>query len=239
MTNSFYHRIIYVPIVVFLLGWALFATLARGSPAQPEMTSGSFVQPEESRAVLLPLAELPIVLDDVEAEPLVVQEEAEIAVPEADAWDFQAEASELLDEVQGLSVKLRRDAETLKSFARNHNVSWRSHATQLNLMRDHVNAIGDRLARLQDIRHVTAAWQQEAIDLIHPVAADVANRTEAAILHLNEYQGYLFAPDYQEHVTAVADQASELENHVGDFLEYAAAQQQLEQLRGTLEAIES
>jgi len=70
---------------------------------------------------------------------------------EAPAWDFQKEASDALREVQVLSGKLRLDAEKLESFPRS-KLSWESHANQLNLVRGHINQIGERLERLQEIR---------------------------------------------------------------------------------------
>lgn len=155
--------------------------------------------------------------------------------PESYTWDFQAEASDLLGEVNGLAGKVYREAETLQSFARNPSMSRESHGAQLNTMREHVNDLGTRLARLQEIKHVTAPWQQQAINRVQPLAANVAAHTEAAIVHLNENGNYLFAPSYQEHVTEAMDQASELKNNVGNFLAYNSAQQRLDRLQALVE----
>lgn len=155
--------------------------------------------------------------------------------PESYTWDFQAEASQLLGEVHGLASALYREAESLQSFARNPQMARESHVVQLNQMREHINDTGARLARLQEIKHVTAPWQQSAISRLHPIAANVAEHTEAAIVHLNENPGYLFAPSYQEHLSEVAEQAGELKNTAGNFLAYNNAQQRLDRLQAMIE----
>lgn len=155
--------------------------------------------------------------------------------PESYNWDFQAEASDLLGEIHGLAGQLHREAETLQSFTRNASTSRESHAVQLNQMREHVNDVGTRLARLQEIKHVAAPWQQQAINRLQPLAANVAEHTEAAIVHLNENGNYLLAPSYQEHLTEAMNQGSELKKNAGNFLAYNNAQQRLDRLQALVE----
>lgn len=155
--------------------------------------------------------------------------------PESYTWDFQAEASELLGEIHGLATALHREAGTLQSFARNSKMSRESHVAQLDLMRSHINDAGTRLARLQQIKHVTAPWQQSAISRLHPIAANVAEHTEAAINHVNENPSYLFAPSYQEHLAEAVEQAGALKNTAGNFLAYNNAQQRLDRMQALVE----
>src|SRR2546425_3349331 len=149
---------------------------------------------------------------------------------EAPAWDFQKEASDALREVQVLSGKLRLDAEKLESFPRS-KLSWESHANQLNLVRGHINQIGERLERLQQIRHTTSPWQQQAIDRIVPVAVELATGTEAAIGHLNENRGHLFAPAYADDLSTISDRADEMKESVNTFLKIAETEQKLDGLQ--------
>jgi hypothetical protein len=157
---------------------------------------------------------------------------------EGPGWDFQKEASDSLREVQVLSGKLRLDAEKLESFPRS-KLSWESHANQLNLVRGHINQIGERLERLQEIRHVTSPWQQQAIDRIVPVAVELASGTEAAIGHLNENKGHLFAPAYGDHLSAISDRADEMKESVNTFLEFAETEQKLEGLQTKIRDLQS
>lgn len=203
MTNSFYHRIIYAPIVALVLAFALWGSLAHS--ATPRAVAAS--APPEAVAL-------------------------QAGSP---GWDFQAEASELLGEVHGLAAQLHREAQTLESFNRSPRISRESHAAQLTLMRAQVNDVGSRLARLQEIKHVAAPWQQQAINRLQPLAEDVAQHTEFAIVHLNENGNYLFAPSYQEHLAEAMDQAKELKQTAGNFLAYNSAQQRLDRLQSLVE----
>ncbi len=56
---------------------------------------------------------------------------------------------------------------------------------------------------------------------------------------MNEYQGYLFSPDYKAHVTSAHDLALELTDHVSSFLAYADAQQQVNRLEEKLGIVKS
>jgi hypothetical protein len=152
----------------------------------------------------------------------------------ASTWDFQKEASDLLGEVGVLSGELRKNADQLESFKLS-NLSWQTHGHQLTRVKEHINAMGDRLERLQEIRHVPALWQQQAIDRMVPVATELASPTQAAIEHLNENRGYLFAPTYTDHLTAIAEQARTLNDSARGFVEYGKTQGKLDQLRDRLE----
>lgn len=160
------------------------------------------------------------------------------AVQSETSSSSSAEASRLLKEVRTIAYSLERDAATLESytFGRLH---WQTHADQLRLAREHINAIGDRLKSLQAIRSTAAPWQQQAIRSIVPVATQLAARTEAAINHLNENRGHLFAPEYTGHLRAIADHSDQLKESVNVFLEMASTQEKLDSLREKTAALES
>lgn len=161
-----------------------------------------------------------------------------VVAVQASDWDFQGEAANLLKEVQTMSGQLRMDGDQLASFSRS-NLSWETHADQLNRMREQINTIGDQLARLQEIRHVTSPLQQRAIDRVVPVAAELASHTQAAIEHLNENRSYLFAPAYNDHLAAIADGAEEMNGFLQNYVDYNSTQQAMEQLQQKLGIVES
>lgn len=99
------------------------------------------------------------------AVPRTVEPSASIS--QTEDWNFRAEASKLLQEIQSTAALLNREAAILHSFTRG-GISRESHASQVSLVKDHINAIGQRLDRLQAIRHVAATWQRQAIDSIVP-----------------------------------------------------------------------
>jgi hypothetical protein len=149
-----------------------------------------------------------------------------------------AEASQLLKEVRTIAYNLQRDAATLESYTFGR-LNWRTHADQLSSAREHINAIGNRLKDLQAIRSTAAPWQQQAIESIVPVVAQLAARTEAAINHLNENRGNLFAPEYTDHLSTIADHSDQLKESVNVFLEVASTQEKLDRLREKAAALES
>lgn len=188
------------------------------------------------RITYLPVATL-LVAGMLSAAPPAGQPTTVVA--EAAGWDFQNEASESLREIRSLAVKLDRDAETLESLARGNQAGWESHANYLNLAKEHINGMGKLLGRLRDIQHVASPWQQRAIERIYPVALELANRTEAAIGHLNENRSRLFDSDYRNHLATIAERAEEMKTSVADFLELGETQEKLTQLQEKLESTAS
>jgi methyl-accepting chemotaxis protein len=157
---------------------------------------------------------------------------------QSEDWNFPAEVSQLLKEIQSRAARLTDHAQTLSSYSHS-GISRVSHASQLMSAKDHINEIGGRLERLQGIRHVAAPWQQQAIDSIVPVAANVATHTEAAIEHLNQNPNHLWAPVYKERVRSLANRADEMKKSVDLHLELASTQERLEELRSKLSVMGS
>ena len=155
-----------------------------------------------------------------------------------EGWNFPGEASQLLKEIQYTAAKLKDHAQTLKSYPRS-GISRTSHASQLTAAKENINAIGDRLERLQTIRHTALPWQQQAIDSIVPVAANLATHVGAAIHHLNQNPSHLWAPTYREHLKTMADRADQMKQSVDLHLDLAAAQERLEELRDKVAGIDS
>lgn len=143
---------------------------------------------------------------------------------------FEAQASKLLKEVQSRATALTREAAHLDSYSRG-DLSKTSHRVQLTLVKDHINAIGVRLAMLQEMRDRTAPWQQAAIDSVTPAAADVAAHTQAAILHVNEYGNHLWHPDYTAHLRAISDRSNRVKDTVDLHLAMASTADKLDRLR--------
>jgi hypothetical protein len=100
-----------------------------------------------------------------------------------------------------------------------------------------VNAIGKRIARLRQIKHVAAPWQQQAIDSIIPVATELAARTEAAIEHLNDNRNYLWADVYVGHLGAISRHADRMKELVDLHIDLAGTQDKLERLRQSLDTL--
>jgi hypothetical protein len=144
-------------------------------------------------------------------------------------------ASTLLAEIRAEGAPLRLNAETLGTFARNRQLSWQTHAAYLTRVKDHINAVGHRIAELQRMRDDVHPWQQQAIADVTSHAAQVAASTQAAIVHLRESRNRLFVSEYRDHLTTIAARSADMKQTVDKFLDYEKAQQKFQQLQNELE----
>lgn len=140
-------------------------------------------------------------------------------------------ASTLLAEIQKEAAGLRRNAATLGTFARNTQLSWRSHAYYLERAKGHINEVGERIAELQQIRNSVLPWQQQAITELTTHAVQVAASTQAAIVQLNENRNSLITSEYQAHLMTIDDSSADMQEWVNKFLDYENAQQKFLQLQ--------
>jgi hypothetical protein len=140
------------------------------------------------------------------------------------AGSMSERASALLAEIQREAALLRRHADTLESLARNTRISWQSHAYHLDRVKEHINVVGEHTAELQAMYQDVLPWQQQAINEVTSHAAEVANRTEAAISHLQENRNRLFVSEYRDHLTAIANHSEDMKEAVNKFLDYEKTQ---------------
>ena len=150
---------------------------------------------------------------------------------------WSGRASMFLTEIQKETAELRPHTDKLGSFPRNPSLSWQSHATYLDRVKGHINSVGERIGELQRIRQDVVPWQQQAITEVTSHAAQLAASTQAAILHLRENQNYLFAPEYTNHLTTIADRSEDMKQTVDTFLEYEKTQLKLQRLQTELELV--
>lgn len=150
-------------------------------------------------------------------------------------WGYAEEASELLQEIRGLSTQLTDDTDYLEQSARRNQLNWRSHAVRLDEIRTDINAMGEHLQRLQEIHSMIAPWQQKAVDRIVPKAVALAEHTEAAIAYLNDNKNRMWTPSYGDPVSAMAEQAEAIRYNVNMFLDYGNASDRLMGLEDQLE----
>jgi len=144
------------------------------------------------------------------------------------------EVAQLLEDIKGQAADLQRDSDELESFARS-DMSWQSHAEELDRIKERINAIGKTISKLQNLRSSASPWQREAIDRIMPVAKKLASNTTAAIEHLNKNPLRINEPQYQQYLKSNAEAASNLAALVKDFVEYGKTRTTLEAYERKLE----
>jgi hypothetical protein len=142
--------------------------------------------------------------------------------------------SKLLSAAKTQTYQLREDALTMESYTRT-NAAWESHAATVEQMKDHINAAGRTLTKLDEARKNALPWQATAIDRIKPLLKEIAANTQNAIQYLNKSPKRLTTNEYKDYIEANADVAEKLAGLVADFVDYGNTKNRLERLTSKLE----
>lgn len=145
-----------------------------------------------------------------------------------------AQISHLLGQAKYHAVMLDNDAAELESYA-NSNMSWPSHAHQLEIIRTHVNNLGKLLAEMHSMRDEGSPWQQDAIDRIDPLLRQMAHQLTATIDHGNQYPNRIHMLKYRNYTHACADYAARTSRLISDIVAYDQAQSRAKSLEQSLE----
>lgn len=146
-------------------------------------------------------------------------------------WDFRGEANTLFQEIQTDADQALNHAAKLQSFADSQNLSWPTHADQLDSLKQVVNDMGKKLCRLEVIRRVTAPWQQAEIDRIAKTVPLMADNIEDAIVFGNGHQMTLWLPTYQRYADNLYGEAQAMTRSVDNAVAYARAAKEYQNLR--------
>lgn len=147
------------------------------------------------------------------------------------------EISNLLIQAKSHAVQAEDDAATLDAYARS-KLSWHSHGTKLNEIREHVNALGKVSKELADQRASGSPWQQKAIDQIDPLLKEMADVLTTTIKHLNDHPSQVHLPKYREYAHASYEVTARTAGLIRDFVNYDEAQSRAESLEAKLELSE-
>jgi hypothetical protein len=141
----------------------------------------------------------------------------------------------LLAEIRKETAELGPHAEALGAISGNPQYGWQSHASHLDEVKDHINAVRRRIIELHRIRRFVLPWQDQAILEVDSHAAKVAASAQAALLYLRENKNRLLATEYRDHLTTIADSSTDLKETVDKFLDYDKARQKVRQIQSELE----
>jgi hypothetical protein len=149
-------------------------------------------------------------------------------------WNFQQEASQLLDSLRQDAAQLKDHAANLEQFAMRPNLSWNAHATELTAIRGEVNDMGAKLCRLESIRRVLAPWQQDVVDRTAPELRLLADNVQAAIAFVNQRQDAFWMPAYRLYVTNLYTEANRVSGSVANYETYVKVHREDQQLQKEL-----
>lgn len=144
------------------------------------------------------------------------------------------EITGLLAEAQTESGMLKVDTAELETFTRS-NSNWKTFASKLERIKDHVNKVGELTGKLNSVRDSGSAWQQDAIDHVNPLLRDLASSVTSAINHLSEHQSLVHSTHYREYVQTTHQQASNLAGLIADYVDYGKSKDKMEALAKELD----
>ncbi|MEX2263244.1 MAG: hypothetical protein WD696_14905 [Bryobacteraceae bacterium] len=152
--------------------------------------------------------------------------------PESYTWDFSGEASRLLEDLEFRARNVAFHSDRLVSYARRPlDLSYETQASELTQAKEHINAMGEILCRLQRIAYVTDPWQREAIYDVLPAAQTLARSTEEAIELLNEKRSSGYMPLYEESVADMYAEGKRIAETVDASVALADARERMSELR--------
>jgi hypothetical protein len=163
------------------------------------------------------------------------KEEARIDNTPVYNWAYSEEASGLLQQIRSLSAQAAGGVDHLNFASRRNSLDWRSHALHLNEISTHINTMGEKLDRLQEIHSMIAPWQQKAVERVVPTAVALAGHTEEAIAFLNQNQQRLWTPTYTDRVSTMSEHLEEINSTVSMFLDYGKTSDRLKGLENQIE----
>jgi N-acyl-D-aspartate/D-glutamate deacylase len=140
----------------------------------------------------------------------------------------------LLADAKTQAYELSVDAFRMETFTRSPS-HWQNHLVVVEHMKEHVNAAGKTLAKLEEVRGTASPWQAIAIDRIKPVLKEIAANTTAVINYLNKHPKRLHTAEYKDYLEANADYSSKLAELVANFVDYGNAKDRLDRLTAKLE----
>ena len=144
------------------------------------------------------------------------------------------EIANLLSQAKSEAIALRDDADDMATYTRS-GLSWASFAGKVTEIKEHVNAAGKLLAKLEQARATGSLWQQEAIDHITPVLKELAAATESTIDHLNNNKTLVHTRDFKDHCSVNYDLSKQLAALVGDFVGYGETKAKFAELQRRIE----
>jgi hypothetical protein len=146
--------------------------------------------------------------------------------------------SDLLSQAKTQAIQLKNDAADMESFTLS-TLSWQSHAAKITEIKEHVNAVGKTVSKLNQAKDTASPWQKTAIERVNPVMGELAMNVEATINHLNKEQGRLLnTQEHKDYLKSSAELATRMASVVSDFVDYGQTKAKFEELSHKLEIAE-
>lgn len=145
-------------------------------------------------------------------------------------WYDVEQASNLFNRMNTLALKVRKEVARLQ--AQGYELDWRVHAARLARAKNHINAIGDDLQQLNEMKTRLEPWQQSLINKITPRIHAMVYQTDDALdtLKAHENRHYLALSQYPQNINVIYTNANQMASTINTVTQYAHAEQKMEAL---------
>ena len=128
-----------------------------------------------------------------------------------------SEAQQLWESIRNDANQAVTEIDLLASYG-HQTISWETQANQLNEIRDTLNGMGAKIARLEELRSETGPMQPQ-VEKAAALLKEMAESATSTISFLNSHQQTLWAPEYTRRTEDLSNLANELAhamNHSAD-----------------------
>ena len=145
------------------------------------------------------------------------------------AGEPESRVSKLLSETKNRAVEIRADIGTLVFFAGSTS-GWERYAPIIATYRDHIQAIRELEAKLEDARSIASPVEKTAIELITRLVLELASTAGATIENIDRKTDRVDAKDREDYFKISSGLTDELVGAISNLVDYAKTIQEWEKL---------
>ena len=138
---------------------------------------------------------------------------------------------ETLKEIQQSASKAADEADSLRRLT--DRPSLESQYSELMAVREEINRMGRDMSILQTESGLSP-WEKQAVDKIEALLTDTAKDAQNAINYFNQSKSDLWLSEYRGYVGGIYQGSERISTTLKDYLKYAKAREQEEQLQQSL-----
>lgn len=141
---------------------------------------------------------------------LTFAQSAKMRIHSQKVYTITDEAARILKDVEEQAYEVTGHAGTLYAAGGLPGYSAQFHLSELEAVKDDVNAMGKEMQRLEALRENEAAWERETVGRAMPLLKQLAAATDEAIRYVNGNPQKLAFPQYREMTRRLYGQSADL-----------------------------
>ena len=145
-------------------------------------------------------------------------------------WYDVEQASNVLNRMQNLSLKVRREVARVQ--VQGWQTNWRAQAQGLSEAKNNINTIGDDLMQLDHVKNKLEPWQRSLIHKVTPQVHEMVYQTDAALNYLSAHENriQLALSEYPQNINIIYKNANQMAGTIGTVTQYARAEERMAEL---------